>query len=1019
MSTTIKPTASFDQSLQPLRLRAKRLSLTLAAAIACLVGLSLLVTAMWLDLTAPLPVSVRTWVLPLSVLTAVLVGVLVWRRRRARRKDAELIRSVDASQRASGQVMAGYDLSRHPQTNQKSSWSSGLAALAGGQADQRCLSADPRRVLPSTETTYWWRIVGFAIIGLGLIGMFMPHLAWTQASRILMPSETQLPYSPSRIDVQPGDTEVLFGDDLEISVTVSGPPLESLELVIREDSVDGQPPVDDVLPMLEESDGKWRTFLTRIGKPAMYFVRARGARSPQYRLEVRMTPQFEKVTCRVVPPKYTRRGPYEGPIPKRGIEGLAGTQIEFTILSNRPLRDGKINVNWDNDQTEQVGLLTETPLTEKTSGTTDQAASFQEDSQTFESDASRRVRGAFQLRRSGKFSISIRDVDDIACGSTIDGVITLLHDTAPVVQLLQPRPLSLATPDVALPVVVAAEDDYGVSRLDLYRGLNQSPGLPRTLKMESIESGVRIGTSLPLSQYGLKPGDEITLYARAEDNDPAGAKGSESPVAVVRIISREQLAAIELERRGVEAIVSKQRRMQRMLDALRKELEKANEAANAAKTAEQDGNTDTDDAITPEDASEKPGDAKLSDTQPSDLQSGDLQSGDGKPSAAEAALQKLAQALSAAQSAAREAQQTAKQLGENPMPVDLDGELAKRMQAMAEELEKVAERLNELAEKVKSGQSLTDSEQQELQDLMKQMDDSRQQHDEQMMQPTSDFSKTLPLAADEQRFVQLVRRQRDLATRMGSLRGADLNASDVARRADQLRREQQQLQVALGDLLEVIESHVAGLPDDPKLDQLAETAKQFVQDVRNSQADPAMTDSQQGVLDADGEMAAMGAELAAEILEGFLSQCNAMGSQACKNCKARFKPSAGCPNPGNSIDQLLAKMGLGKNGSQPGMGAGNAAGGGYSTRRSTSENIGLYGGLPPESSASRRGSSDSTASGAATYSTGVQNGQTGTDAVTTEAAGARSDASRTVPSQYRNQVSDYFRTIAEELGDPE
>ena len=1004
MSTTIKPNASFDQSLQPLRLRAKRLSWTLSSAIACLVALSLLVTAMWLDLTIPLPVSVRTWVLPLTVLTAALVGVLVWRRRRSRRKDAELIRSVDASQRASGQVMAGYDLSRHPQTNKESNWSSGLAALAGGQADQRCLSADPRRVLPSTETTYWWRIVGFAIMGLGLIGMFMPHLAWTQASRILMPSETQLPYSPSRIDVRPGDTEVLFGDDLEISATVTGPPLESLELVIREDAIEGQSPVDDVLPMLEESDGQWRTFLTRIGKPAIYFVRARGTRSTQHRLEVRMTPQFEKVTCRVVPPKYTRRGPYEGPIPKRGIEGLAGTQIEFTVLSNRPLRGGKVNVNWDSDQTEQVRMLTE-PTRDENGGT---------DGQLFDSESSRRVRGSFQLRRSGKFSISIRDVDDIACGSTIDGVITLLHDTAPVVQLLQPRPLSLATPDVALPVVVAAEDDYGVSRLDLYRGLNQSPGLPRTLEMESIESGVRIGTSLPLFQYGLKPGDEITLYARAEDNDPAGAKGSESPVAVVRIISREQLAAIELERRGVEAIVSKQRRMQRMLDALRKELEKANEAASAAKKVEQDGNEDTNDEKKPGDASEEPSDAK-----PSDAQSWDSHPGDGKASAAEAALQKLAQALSAAQSAAQEAQQTAKQMGENPMPVDLDGELAKRMQAMAEELEKVAEKLGELAEKVKSGQPLTEPEQQELQDLMNQMDDRRQQHDEQMMQPTSDFAKTLPLAADEQRFVQLVRRQRELATRMGSLRGADLNASDVARRADQLRREQQQLQVALGELLEDIESHVAALPDDPELDQLAETAKQFVLDVRNSQADPTMTDAQQGVLDADGEMAAMGAELAAEILESFLNQCNAMGSQACKNCKARFKPSAGCPNPGNSIDQLLAKMGLGKNGSQPGMGAGNAAGGGYSTRRTTSENVGLYGGLPPESAASRRGSSDSNASGAATYSTGVQNGQTGTSTVSIEAAGVRSDASRSVPSQYRNQVSDYFRTIAEELGDPQ
>ena len=32
---------------------------------------------------------------------------------------------------------------------------------------------------------------------------------------------------------------------------------------------------------------------------------------------------------------------------------------------------------------------------------------------------------------------------------------------------------------------------------------------------------------LPLSAYGLRPGDVIKLFARVEDNDPAGAKGSE------------------------------------------------------------------------------------------------------------------------------------------------------------------------------------------------------------------------------------------------------------------------------------------------------------------------------------------------------------------------------------------------------------------------------------------------------------------------------------------------------------
>ena len=57
-----------------------------------------------------------------------------------------------------------------------------------------------------------------------------------------------------------------------------------------------------------------------------------------------------------------------------------------------------------------------------------------------------------------------------------------------------------------------------------------------------------VSVQLPLSEYGLSPGDVVKLFARVADNDPAGPKGSESPVVTVKIISEEQMQQMLLAR---------------------------------------------------------------------------------------------------------------------------------------------------------------------------------------------------------------------------------------------------------------------------------------------------------------------------------------------------------------------------------------------------------------------------------------------------------------------------------------
>jgi len=105
----------------------------------------------------------------------------------------------------------------------------------------------------------------------------------------------------------------------------------------------------------------------------------------------------------------------------------------------------------------------------------------------------------------------------------------------PFVRVTQPEKTSLATPTALLPVTLSAEDDCGISRLQLFRSLNDSrplaSDLPLPARLSRRPDGsvyVEQTVSLPLGRYGLEPGDVIKLFGRVEDNDPAGAKGAES-----------------------------------------------------------------------------------------------------------------------------------------------------------------------------------------------------------------------------------------------------------------------------------------------------------------------------------------------------------------------------------------------------------------------------------------------------------------------------------------------------------
>ena len=187
-------------------------------------------------------------------------------------------------------------------------------------------------------------------------------------------------------------------------------------------------------------------------EPAQYFVRTSHARSLRDTIDVVTVPIIEQVRIRVTPPVYTNRPPYEGPIPKEGVTGLLGTDVQIFARSNRPLSGGTIQTTMA-DEKSSVEM--------KPTGDRNEAT------------------GKFTIHDSGRFEVWVRDIAETQSLEPVAATVTLLHDERPLVRIIRPQAMSWPRRGRTLPVEISAEDDYGLSRVALFRNLNDSRPLRR------------------------------------------------------------------------------------------------------------------------------------------------------------------------------------------------------------------------------------------------------------------------------------------------------------------------------------------------------------------------------------------------------------------------------------------------------------------------------------------------------------------------------------------------------------
>jgi hypothetical protein len=956
--------------------RVRRRLLSIGAAAGTSWGLAiatlLLLAGAWLDLLWELTPAWRIAALAAAGVCGAALLTVVTAATILAARDAGIIRRLDRAGHCGGRIVTGWELAlgRYglpdaPPTPLCAGLAEMAVADAAAVAGQVPLgAAAPLRPLGRSLAALGalWAVVGVLVV-------CMPGLAWNQWTRFTRPFDDVPPFSPCEFTVEPGSVPVVYGNELEILATVRGAPVDHLELVLE--TAHGQEPS---LPMFPEAGGVWRAVLAKVVEPFDYYVRAGRARSVRYHISVVTVPLIEDARVRIVPPAYANHGLYEGKLPKEGVCGLRGTKVEIFLRSNRPLRGGTIALTKGAGTSGQWAVGSGQSAVggakpQAASGRVSQSPNLPLSPSCLPTLAplrmspaepgSSEVVGRFEIAGDGKFECRVIDEAGQTSQQTFSGNVTLLADQRPFVRITEPPAMSLATPNAVLPVMLSAEDDCGLGRLQLFRSLNDSRALPCDVPLPArpprrLDEPI----GLPLARYGLEPGDVIKLFARVEDNDPAGVKGAESSVAVVRIITQEEFEQMTQARQGIEAILSKYHEARRRMESLADKTEGLHKKVKSLPSGE-----------------------KMSENMRRELKQ----------------LEELMRREAAAM----------RKAAKSPMPFDLDKNLAPELQQLAELSDEMAKELEKLlADRDAMNKKLAGK----LDEMAKRLAAGRKLYQEQVINPLLYIEGVMPLLADQQRFVMLALWQQDLAERLASIKGRDRedNPALKARMRD-LEQEQRQVREALAAFLDSMQEHVDKLPENPELDELRESAREFVKDVRASGASEAMTDAESALAAFTGAKAHEKAQEAADILDKFIKRCKGEGEGNC-NCKGlKFQPKM-CSKLGNTISQMLAAMGMGAGGTDDGMM------GGYG-------GVGLFGGMPEtfgDNGQFGDSQRDQMQRGAFRNRRNDPRGDNpdapGADAaVVPGAATGTSDGA--VPIRYRRQVGQYRERIAEETGE--
>lgn len=519
---------SLQKSLRIIGRRVRTVCVTAGMGWALVIGLALLFAWAALDLTFNLSPAVRAIGLITTVTCTAMLALSGIRRAIVLSDPAIVARRLDEVVGSRGRICSSVDLMLGHGPVHAGAHSTAdpvgaaLVNIAMDQAGQLAASVSPGQVISARSLLRPYAgVLGLCAFAL-VASLTAPEVLRLQYERFAQPFTHAWFGDNLRLNVQPGDATVSYGSSFDVQVLPEGGRARRVKLVLKpEGSHHSQS-----FPMTRDTSGTWRAILPNVTDGGTYFVQADEIVSQHFHLKVETTPELQAVRFRVTPPSYSRQLPYEGPLPPGGLAALRGTIVQVWAQSNRPLAGGMLRL-----------LTGSAPATRPS----DAAIC----AMTPTAPDSNEVAGAFRIDAPGKVQLRVTDIAGTWSKQTLEAPVAVVPDEPPRVRITDPKAGSFATPDSTLRVEIVATDDCGISKLSLLCTFNDAAERTARIPVPSPSPLRQPATvMIPLKDYALAPGDIVKLYAHVEDNDPAGPKGADSGVVLIRIVSQEEMGRL-------------------------------------------------------------------------------------------------------------------------------------------------------------------------------------------------------------------------------------------------------------------------------------------------------------------------------------------------------------------------------------------------------------------------------------------------------------------------------------------
>ncbi|MCW3061235.1 MAG: smc 7 [Capsulimonas sp.] len=702
--------------------------------------------------------------------------------------------------------------------------------------------------------------VAWALVALLFSGGFL-----AVAPRLFAPwmDDVTPPYSVTHFEVKPKGATVRYGESLFVSVKISGQTPDTVSLMTSAHGAEWQK-----IALESGEPGVYSVTLDSLRENTRFYVQANTGRSARYLITVAKPPTITGLQVSYVYPAYTAHPPMKETVGPNGIHGLAGTTATFQITSNRPLSGGLLT------------LKTDIP-----GG--DQQIAVQPDSKN-----KQQASVQMTITRSGEYRLSLTAEDGQISPEAAKGKITLDKDARPNVWITTPTQDILVTPKMKVPVGIDAEDDQGVQSVQLHRLINDLADSPRSYPEVPVKRATHELT-IDLADLGVRPGDKITYYATAYDNNPGKPNIGETETYTMKVVSQEEFnEALKQERTpadlnkdtddivsAVKDLADQQQQLAQKMQDLQKQLEK------------------------------KPGDPGLQ--------------------------KQMAEAKKEQQDLQKRAQQMAKAMREfsqSPSPTDFERALKKKIGEIAQ---KVGDAANGPMQNAQSGSPAQAAKSAE--DAAKQLAKANDQMQGQAQVAVQHMMEIQPLYNDTQRFMDLLNRQGQLVLKAREFQQSSGNDVESKTKLDALHVEQADIQRELTQLQKDFREHAETA--QAHFPKAADTARKIADEIDRRKIADLMKNAGDNFQQWNGPVGFENAQNALQQLQAMVKKAGACQSQAKGELDISLAQSLGQSGLGKSLDQFGSGQGNGQGQNGMGFGAGGMqsgpggkSGGGYTVR---------------------------------------------------------------------------------------